>query len=119
MELIAHDSPIDIDHRTQQVVMLVDKVFGEMGCRNNTPRSVTMMVHRDWNMLAVPRNILKTMPNDTANKQLMQETYRKGVMESHLHRRSFLKHLHLNHLHYDQFTRVRNHSNSSRSIPRL
>ncbi len=74
------DAPIDIDYETMQAPLNEQVMFGEMSCRNGSPRSATIVADRDIFILEMLRNILDQLQRDAAFKAQFDETYKKRVL---------------------------------------
>ena len=81
---IPMDGPADIDGGTLQAPLHEGELFGEMSCMNRAPRSATVVSVDDCYMLEMIRNVLDMLHNDPKYKALMDETYRKRVLEGHI-----------------------------------
>src|SRR5262249_30817344 len=73
------DAPTDVDVETLSAPLNETELFGEMSCRNGSPRSATIVADRDCFMLEMLRNILDQLQKDAAYKAQYDDTYKKRV----------------------------------------
>ncbi|MFN4258368.1 MAG: 4Fe-4S binding protein [Gemmataceae bacterium] len=95
------ESMADIDFRTRVVMVHMGEIFGEMACRNRTPRSATVRAMRSGYVLQFLSNVLDDIDNDPNLGKEKDDIYRQRVLDLHLRDLSFFR-----ELNDDQFFEV-------------
>src|SRR3954447_15564060 len=78
---VGYAGPQTVSWEAGKVPLMEGELFGEMSCLMRTPRSATVVAHRDCYIIEFLRNILDKVYRDPAYKKKADEVYLKRVLE--------------------------------------
>jgi CRP-like cAMP-binding protein/Fe-S-cluster-containing hydrogenase component 2 len=78
------DASVDVTHGQPVAILEPGDVFGELSCRDNAPRSATVVAQTDGTLIEMLRTLYEQVEKTPAFQDKSAATYRQRVLSTHL-----------------------------------